>query len=141
MGLRCWCSEGVIAGMGAGIASAMVPVYQRKLHPRRFAAGLCRCNNSPSLLVSLFSTSSSMVHLSSMEGPKNPNQSTLASAFPGASKSSQLRYSRLGCFFVPYSPRWLAGQDRWEEAIRVLANLHGNGDIGHPKVLAQYPRD
>ena len=41
-------------------------------------------------------------------------------------------------FFLPYTPRWLAGQDRWEEAIRVLANLHGNGDIGHPKVLAQY---
>lgn len=41
-------------------------------------------------------------------------------------------------FFLPRTPRWLAGQDRWEEAIRVLANLHGNGDIGHPKVLAQY---
>jgi len=41
-------------------------------------------------------------------------------------------------FFMPFTPRWLAGQDRWEESIRVLANLHGNGDIGHPKVLAQY---
>ena len=41
-------------------------------------------------------------------------------------------------FFLPYSPRWLAGQDRWEESIRILANLHGHGDIGHPKVLAQY---
>jgi len=39
---------------------------------------------------------------------------------------------------MPFTPRWLAGQDRWEESIRVLANLHGNGDIGHPKVLAQY---
>ena len=36
------------------------------------------------------------------------------------------------------APRWLAAQDRWEEAIRVLANLHGKGDIGHPNVLAQY---
>ena len=41
--------------------------------------------------------------------------------------------------FIPQiAPRWLAAQDRWEEAIRVLANLHGNGDIGHPNVLAQY---
>ena len=38
----------------------------------------------------------------------------------------------------PTAPRWLAAQDRWEEAIRVLANLHGKGDIGHPNVLAQY---
>ena len=38
----------------------------------------------------------------------------------------------------PIAPRWLAAQDRWEEAIRVLANLHGKGDIGHPNVLAQY---
>jgi hypothetical protein len=44
----------------------------------------------------------------------------------------------VGLFFFPYSPRWLASKDRWDEAIRVLANLHGNGDINNPKVLAQY---
>lgn len=43
-----------------------------------------------------------------------------------------------GLFFFPKSPRWLASKDRWEEAIQVLANLHGNGDINHPKVLAEY---
>lgn len=44
----------------------------------------------------------------------------------------------VGLYFFPYSPRWLASQDRWDEAIRVLANLHGKGDLNHPKVLAQY---
>jgi hypothetical protein len=44
----------------------------------------------------------------------------------------------VGLFFFPYSPRWLASKDRWEEAIRVLANLHGDGDINHPKELAEY---
>jgi hypothetical protein len=44
----------------------------------------------------------------------------------------------VGLFFFPYSPRWLASKDRWDEAIRVLANLHGNGDVNHPKVLAQF---
>lgn len=29
-------------------------------------------------------------------------------------------------------------QDRWEEAIHVLARLHGGGNINHPKVLAEY---
>lgn len=44
----------------------------------------------------------------------------------------------VGLFFFPYSPRWLASKDRWDEAIRVLANLHGDGDVNHPKVLAQF---
>jgi hypothetical protein len=41
-------------------------------------------------------------------------------------------------FFFPFSPRWLASKDRWEEALTVLANLHGGGDINHPAVLAEY---
>lgn len=44
----------------------------------------------------------------------------------------------VGLFFFPYSPRWLASKDRWEEAIQVLAKLHGNGDVNHPRVLAEY---
>jgi hypothetical protein len=44
----------------------------------------------------------------------------------------------VGLFFYPKSPRWLASKDRWDEAMEVLANLHGNGDRNHPKVLAQY---
>jgi len=44
----------------------------------------------------------------------------------------------LGLFFLPRSPRWLASKDRWDEAIQVLADLHANGDIEHPKVLAEY---
>lgn len=44
----------------------------------------------------------------------------------------------VGMPFFPRSPRWLASKDRWEEAIQVLANLHGNGDVNHPKVLAEY---
>jgi Na+/melibiose symporter-like transporter len=43
-----------------------------------------------------------------------------------------------GMFFMPRSPRWLASKDRWEEAIEVLAVLHGKGDMNSPKVLAEY---
>lgn len=38
---------------------------------------------------------------------------------------------------MPRSPRWLAGRDRWEEAIEVLANLHSRGDQHDPLVLAE----
>lgn len=38
---------------------------------------------------------------------------------------------------MPRSPRWLATQDRWEEAVAVLARLHAKGDALDPVVLAQ----
>ncbi|KAJ5708824.1 hypothetical protein N7493_010158 [Penicillium malachiteum] len=44
----------------------------------------------------------------------------------------------LSCLpMIPRSPRWLASQDRWEEATEVLARLHGQGNALDPIVVAQ----
>lgn len=40
--------------------------------------------------------------------------------------------------FFPESPRWLASKDRWDEALDVLALLHGSGDRTNPLVLAEF---
>jgi sugar porter (SP) family MFS transporter len=37
----------------------------------------------------------------------------------------------------PHSPRWLADKGRMEEALQVLADIHGNGDKNHPRVLLE----
>lgn len=37
-------------------------------------------------------------------------------------------------FVLPESPRWLAKQDRWEEALEVLVLVHGKGDQNSPFV-------
>lgn len=41
-------------------------------------------------------------------------------------------------FFFPESPRWLAGRERWEECLEILANLHGKGDRNSPDVQVEF---
>ena len=71
-------------------------------------------------------------------GPNDVNQPHAAFRIPWGVQIVPALILLVGLFFFPYSPRWLASQDRWEEALSVLAKLHGNGDQNHPKVLAQY---
>jgi len=40
-------------------------------------------------------------------------------------------------WFIPESPRWLMANDRYDEAIAVLAKYHGEGDATHPMVQLQ----
>ena len=71
-------------------------------------------------------------------GAKNPTQGTAAFRIPWGIQAVPGAILFVGLFFFPRSPRWLASKDRWEEALQVLANLHGGGDMNHPKVLAEY---
>jgi sugar porter (SP) family MFS transporter len=40
-------------------------------------------------------------------------------------------------WWFPYSPRWLADKGRLDEALQVLADIHGAGDPNHPRVLIE----
>ncbi|KAJ2469962.1 hypothetical protein GGI02_003257, partial [Coemansia sp. RSA 2322] len=40
-------------------------------------------------------------------------------------------------FFMPYSPRWLIDNDRFDEAQQVLARLRSGGDIYAPQVIEE----
>lgn len=71
-------------------------------------------------------------------GPEDPNQPTSAFRIPWGVQAVPGAILFAGMFFLPRTPRWLASKDRWEEALSTLALLHGNGDVNHPKVLAEY---
>jgi hypothetical protein len=49
-------------------------------------------------------------------GPKAPNQGTAAFRIPWGIQMVPAFILFAGMFFLPYSPRWLASKDRWEEA-------------------------
>ncbi|KAH8432719.1 sugar porter family MFS transporter [Aspergillus melleus] len=128
----------VIAGLCVGIASAMVPVYQAEVAPKEIRGRVISLQQwaiTWGILIQYFI----QYGASNIDGgPDNPTQSTAAFRIPWGIQIVPGFILFFGLFFYPKSPRWLASKDRWEEAMQVLANLHGNGDLNHPKVLAQY---
>ncbi|KAH6981728.1 general substrate transporter [Ilyonectria sp. MPI-CAGE-AT-0026] len=133
------CTGRVIAGLCVGIASAIVPVYQSEIAPREIRGRVVSFQQwaiTWGILIQYF------IQYGAAEGtgggPNDPNQPTAAFRIPWGVQMIPAFILFVGLFFFPYSPRWLASQDRWEEALQVLAKLHGKGDQNDPKVLAQY---
>lgn len=128
----------VVAGLGVGVASAMVPVYQAEIAPKEIRGRVVSLQQwaiTWGILIQFFIQYGASF---TGGGATNPNQGSAAFRIPWGVQILPALILFVGMFFLPYSPRWLAGRDRWEEAIRVLANLHGGGDITSARVLAQY---
>ncbi|KAF3258239.1 hypothetical protein TWF192_000374 [Orbilia oligospora] len=128
----------IIAGFSVGMASSMVPVYQSEIAPKEIRGRVVSLQQwaiTWGILIQYFiQYGSSFV----CGGAKNPNQCTSAFRIPWAVQIFPAVILFVLLFFCPYSPRWLASQDRWEEAKQVLADLHGNGDLNNAKVTAEY---
>jgi MFS family permease len=128
----------IIGGLCVGIASSIVPVYQSEIAPKEIRGRVVSLQQwaiTWGILIQFFiQYGASNVG----GGPDDPNQPTSAFRIPWGIQMVPAFVLFVGLFFFPYSPRWLASKDRWEEAIQVLARLHGGGDINHPKVLAEY---
>ncbi|KAK0671869.1 general substrate transporter [Cercophora samala] len=133
------CIGRVVCGFSVGIASAIVPVYQSEIAPKEIRGRVVSLQQwaiTWGILIQYF-IQFGAAH-GTGGGPSDPDQPTAAFRIPWGVQMVPAVILFVGLFFFPYSPRWLASKDRWEEALQVLANLHGNGDVRHPKVLAQY---
>ncbi|KAL4771972.1 general substrate transporter [Aspergillus nidulans var. acristatus] len=128
----------VIAGLCVGIASAMVPVYIAEVSPKHIRGRMISLQQwaiTWGILIQYFI----QYGASNVDGgPDNETQSTAAFRIPWGIQIVPGVIYFIGLFFYPKSPRWLASKDRWDECMHVLARLHGNGDLNHPIVLAQY---
>ena len=128
----------LVSGLGVGIESAVVPIYQAEIAPpeiRGRVVSLQQWAITWGILLQYFIQYGASF---TDGGANNPNQGTAAFRIPWGVQIVPATILFAGMFFFPRSPRWLASKDRWEESIEVLAALHGGGDMNHPKVLAQY---
>ncbi|KAI9741572.1 MAG: MFS sugar transporter [Claussenomyces sp. TS43310] len=137
-GIAMLCVGRAISGLGVGIASSVVPVYQSEIAQKEIRGRVVALQQwaiTWGILIQFFiQYGASYIG----GGPRDPNQPTAAFRIPWGIQMVPAIILLIGMFWLPLSPRWLASKDRWEEAIQVLADLHGDGDLNHPKVLAEY---
>ena len=143
----------VLNGVSVGIESAQVPVYVSELAPPQAREeGWWVANRWRSMSVSWSCSSkfscqstASSINLTDsgsisyggahIGGQTSSNYSTLQFRVPWAVQLVPALYLLIGTFFLPESPRWLAKQDRWEEAHDILTRVHGKGDPNSQLVL------
>ncbi|KAL7276952.1 high affinity glucose transporter [Rhizina undulata] len=128
----------IIAGLCVGITSSLVPVYQSEIAPKEIRGRVVSLQQwaiTWGILIQYFIQYGASFYGG---GPNAINQPPPAFRIPWGIQAIPAAILIVGLFWFPKSPRWLASKDRWNEALKVLADVHGGGDINNPKVLAEY---
>ncbi|KAK4493649.1 hypothetical protein PRZ48_014834 [Zasmidium cellare] len=121
----------VINGLGIGVCSSQVCVYLAELSPsaiRGRIVGIQQWAIEWGILVMYLVC---YACARTVSGPAAFRIAWGVQAIP-----AMILAVALFCF--PESPRWLAGRERWEECLEVLADLHGKGDRENPIVVAEF---
>ncbi|KAK3672438.1 hypothetical protein LTR78_007745 [Recurvomyces mirabilis] len=119
----------VIAGMGAGILAVVVPMYQSEVSTAE-TRGAMTCVTG--IMYAFGYSLSGWVGFGCYFFPPDSVHATFGWRFPLALQCLPPLIVLAGSNFIPYSPRWLLGQDRREEAFEVVQHLHASrGDPDH----------
>ena len=120
----------IVSGLAVGITSSQVCVYLAELAPGRIRGrivGVQQWAIEWGILIMFLVA----YGCTSVSGPAAFRIAWGVQAVPG--------FVLLGALiFFPESPRWLAGQERWEECLDVLAAINAKGDRESPLVQAEY---
>lgn len=125
----------VINGISVGICSAQVPVYITEVAPptkRGRLVGAQQWAITWGILI-MFYVSYACSFIGRYEHPPSPT----AFRLPWGLQMIPAIFLFFAMFVLPESPRWLAKNDRWEEAEDVIALVHAKGNKQHPFVLRE----
>ncbi|EER37730.1 MFS monosaccharide transporter [Histoplasma capsulatum H143] len=120
----------IVAGLGVGALSTIVPVYQSEISPPHNRGKLACieftgniCGYAASVWVDYFCS-----YIPNNWAWRLP---LMCQCFMGALLG-------LGSLIICESPRWLLDTDRDEEGMVVIANLYGGGDLHNDKARQEY---
>ncbi|KAF5356121.1 hypothetical protein D9756_004059 [Leucocoprinus leucothites] len=119
----------VISGLGVGLLSCIVPIYQSEISPPNHRGALA-CIEFTGNIVGYSSSVWVDYFCSYIE-------SDLSWRIPLFLQCVIGFILAVGTLVVPESPRWLIDTDKEAEGLRVIADLHG-GDPDHPVALAEF---
>ncbi|KAI1343997.1 sugar transporter-domain-containing protein [Xylariaceae sp. FL0016] len=120
----------IIAGLGVGSLSTIVPVYQSEISPPHNRGKLACIEFSGNIIG--YTTSVWVDYFCGfIESDMSWRVPLLMQCVMGALLG-------LGSLVIVESPRWLLDNDHDEEGIVVIANLYGGGDIHNPKARDEY---
>jgi len=120
----------IIAGLGVGTLSTIVPVYQSEISPPHNRGRLACIEFTGN--ISGYAASVWVDYFCSYI------QSDWAWRIPLGMQCVMGALLAAGSLVICESPRWLLDNDHDEEGIVVIANLYGKGDIHNPKARDEY---
>lgn len=120
----------IIAGLGVGSLSTIVPVYQSEISPPHNRGKLACIEFSGNIIG--YTTS---VWVDYFCGFIESDASWRVPLFMQCIMGGLLG---IGSLVIVESPRWLLDNDHDEEGIVVIANLYGGGDIHNPKARDEF---
>lgn len=120
----------IIAGVGVGALSTIVPVYQSEISPPH-NRGQLACIEFTGNIVGYASSVWVDYFCSFIEGDYSWRLPLFMQCIMGTLLA-------VGSLAISESPRWLLDNDYDEEGMIVLANLHGGGDIYNERARDEY---